>query len=75
MYKVKNMNWRRNIFTPEMKDFSRHSPPTVSRIHRKSGSIKEMVKDRHTTNKNYHMAYQFMPFPMTSKVICLSQHL
>jgi len=29
----------------------------------------------HTTNRKYHMAYRFMPFPMTLKVIRLLQDL
>jgi len=29
----------------------------------------------HITNKKYHMAYLFMPFPMTLKVIRLMQDL
>jgi len=43
--------------------------PTGSLIHRKRGSIKEKRKIDtlllHTTNRKYHMAYQFVPFPMT----------
>ena len=37
-------------------------------FNRKSGSIKEMARDRHIVNRhhgNYHMTYLFMPFPMT----------
>ena len=32
---------------PKMKDFSSLGPPTGSHVHRKSGTIKVMVKDRH----------------------------
>ena len=43
--------------------------PTGSHIHPKSGSIKEMARDStlllHTTNRKYHMAYLFVPFPVT----------
>ena len=39
--------------------------PTGNHTHPKSGSIKEMARDRHTTNRKYHMAYLFVPFPMT----------
>ena len=46
--------------------------PTESHVRRKSGSrpIKEMARDRdtlllHTTNRKYHMAHLFVPFPIT----------
>jgi len=44
--------------------------PTGSHIHPKSGSIKEMARDRHIVNiyhynREYHMAYLFVPFPVT----------
>jgi len=55
-----------------MRDFSRLGPlqATDSHVHRKSGSIKEMVQDiglhdvTTTTYGKYHMAYRFVPFPM-----------
>ena len=37
-------------------------------IVKESDNIKEMVQDRHvihTTNMQYHLAYRFVPFPMT----------
>jgi len=44
-------------------------PPTGSLVQGKSGSIKEERKIDtlllHTTNKKYHMAYRFVPLPMT----------
>jgi len=48
--------------------------PTGSHIHPKSVSIIEMARDRHIvtskwcvdiTNRKYHMAYLFVPFPVT----------
>jgi len=54
--------FNRNCF-PKMKDF------LGSRVHRKSVRIKEVVQADtlilHTTNRMYHMAYRFLPFPMT----------
>jgi len=57
--------FNRNCF-PKMKDF------LGSRVHRKNVRIKEVGQDRHvdtthlhTTNRRYHMAYRFLPFPMT----------
>jgi len=51
-----------------MKDFSRLSP-LGSRVHRKSGSVKEIVQDDtlllHTINRKYHTAYRFVLFPIT----------
>ena len=53
----------------KMKNFSRLGPPRGSLVHRKTGSIKEKCKIDtlllHTTNKKYHMAYRFVPLPMT----------
>ena len=44
----------------------------VTHVHRKSGSIKEMVGDRqldmlslHTTIRKYHNDNRFVPFPVT----------
>jgi len=45
--------FNRNCFQ-KMKDFSRLAPPpTGSHIHRKSGSIKEMVQDRHVVTEHH----------------------
>jgi len=38
--------------------------PTGSHIHPKSGSIKEIARDRHIIRK-FHMAYLFVPFLVT----------
>jgi len=47
-------------------------PPLQAVTYTVCGDIKEMVQDRHvvnlllhTTNKKYHMACQFVPFPFT----------
>jgi len=45
----------------KMKDNSRLRPPKGSHVHRKCGSVKEMVQDRHQCR----MAYRFVPSPMT----------
>ena len=63
------MVFNRNCL-PKMTDFSSLAPPPqVVTYTVKSGSIKQMVRDRRVvtthTNRNYHMAYQFVPFPMT----------
>ena len=42
----------RNCF-PKLKDFSRLGPPRGSRVHRKSGGVKEMVQNRHIVT-TYH---------------------
>ena len=43
--------------------------PTASHVHRKSGRIKKWREIDtlllHTTNRKYHMAYLFVPFPVT----------
>ena len=54
--------FNRNCF-PKMTDFSK-----LGAVHRKSLSIKEMARDTlllHATNRKYHMAYLFVPFPVT----------
>jgi len=42
---------------------------TGTHVHRKSGSMKKWREIDtlllYTTNRKYHMAYQFVPFPMT----------
>jgi len=56
-------------FSSENERLFRVSSPKGSRVHRKSGSNKKRCKMDtlilHTTNKKYHMASWFVPFPMT----------
>jgi len=44
-------------------------PRTGSHVHRKSSNIKKLCKIdtllRHITNRKYHIAYRFVPFPIT----------
>jgi len=43
-------------------------PPISSHVHRKTGRTKKMARDTlllHTTIRNYHVAYQFVPFSVT----------
>jgi len=60
--------FNRNCF-PKTKDFSRLGDLLAYRhVHGKSDSIKEIVLDTlllHTSNRKHHMAYLFVPFPMT----------
>jgi len=42
----------RNCF-PKIKDFSRLGPSTGSHVHRKSGSVKEMVQDKHVVTTHH----------------------
>ena len=54
------MVFNRSCF-PKVKDFSMlGSPAGEPSIHRKSGSVKEMLLC--ATNRKYHLAYQFVPF-------------
>ena len=53
----------RNCF-PKMTDFSRLGALTGSQVYRKSGSMKEMVQDRHVSILDTE-SYRFVPFPMT----------
>jgi len=38
---------------------------TRSHVYCESGSISQMVQDRHTTNRKYIIRHQFVSFPMT----------
>jgi len=57
------------ICLPKMKDFSRLGPLQVDTytvrvvVSKKWFKIDTLLL--HTTNRKYHMAYQFVPFPMT----------
>jgi len=55
--------FNRNRF-PKMKYFFKVRPLSGSQIHRKCGSMKEIVQDTyillHTTNRKYYMTYRFV---------------
>jgi len=57
----------RSCFPKNERRFKVRSP-TGSHVHHKTGSMKKWREIDtlllHTTNRKYHMAYQFVPFPM-----------
>ena len=60
--------FNRNCFPKNERCF-KVRPPTGSHVHPETGSMKKWREIDtlllHTTNRKYHLAYQFMPFSMT----------
>ena len=57
-----SMVFNRNCFS-KMTDFSRLGTHTLQAVSKKWREIDTLLL--HTTNRKYHVAYQFVPFPIT----------